>query len=257
MPPPIKAVLVDLSGTLHVEHDPTRDAIAALSRLRTRCAVRFVSNTSKESSGFLLMRLHAMGFELAREELFTSLVATRREVERRGVRPMLLLEPEALEDFVGIETDAPNAVVVGLAPKSFHYERLSEAMRVLLDSGGPIIAIHKGRYLARKDGLAMGPGPFVHALEYATDREATVVGKPSPEFFASVLADLGAAPEECAMIGDDVRDDVGGAMAAGMRGILVRTGKYRAGDEAAHGVNPTVVVADFAEAVDLILEGRV
>lgn len=33
------------------------------------------------------------------------------------------------------------------------------------------------------------------------------------------------------MIGDDVRQDVGGAMALGMRGVLVQTGKYRSGDE--------------------------
>ena len=29
------------------------------------------------------------------------------------------------------------------------------------------------------------------------------------------------------MIGDDLINDVGGAQSAGMRGILVRTGKYR------------------------------
>ncbi len=34
------------------------------------------------------------------------------------------------------------------------------------------------------------------------------------------------------MIGDDVDSDVNGALAAGLRGILVRTGKYRTGDEA-------------------------
>jgi ribonucleotide monophosphatase NagD (HAD superfamily) len=33
------------------------------------------------------------------------------------------------------------------------------------------------------------------------------------------------------MIGDDVRQDVHGAMALGMRGVLVQTGKYRRGDE--------------------------
>ena len=31
------------------------------------------------------------------------------------------------------------------------------------------------------------------------------------------------------MIGDDVNDDVLGAIGAGMKGILVRTGKYREG----------------------------
>lgn len=43
------------------------------------------------------------------------------------------------------------------------------------------------------------------------------------------------APQDAVMIGDDVRQDVGGANAIGMQSILVRTGKYRAGDEGAAG----------------------
>lgn len=52
--------------------------------------------------------------------------------------------------------------------------------------GAPLIAIHKARYYKRRDGLALGPGPFVAALEYATDRNAIVVGKPEKSFFAEV-----------------------------------------------------------------------
>ena len=38
---------------------------------------------------------------------------------------------------------------------------------------------------------------------------------------------LGLAAEEVVMVGDDVVSDVGGAQKAGVRGVLVRTGKYR------------------------------
>lgn len=53
--------------------------------------------------------------------------------------------------------------------------------------------------------------------------------------------------------GDDVRDDVGGAQRAGMRGVLVQTGKYRPGDEGRYSVAPDAVVPNFAAAVDWIL----
>ena len=36
---------------------------------------------------------------------------------------------------------------------------------------------------------------------------------------------------ECVMVGDDLRDDVEGALNAGISGFLVRTGKYRPEDE--------------------------
>lgn len=64
------------------------------------------------------------------------------------------------------------------------------------------MAIHKGRYYSKGDGLALGPGPFVAALEFATGAKATVVGKPERNFFLSALEDLGCEPYEAVMIGD-------------------------------------------------------
>ncbi|OWK01579.1 HDHD2, partial [Cervus elaphus hippelaphus] len=125
--------------------------------------------------------------------------------------------------------------------------------RLLLD-GAPLIAIHKARYYKRKDGLALGPGPFVTALEYATDTKATVVGKPEKTFFLEALRGTGCEPEETVMIGDDCRDDVGGAQNAGMRGILVKTGKYRAADEDKINPAPYLTCESFPHAVDHILQ---
>lgn len=73
-------------------------------------------------------------------------------------------------------------------------------------NGAPLIAIHKARYFKKKDGMALGPGPFVTGLEYATDTKATVVGKPEKTFFLEALRGIDCAPEEAIMIGD-VRGD--------------------------------------------------
>ena len=62
--------------------------------------------------------------------------------------------------------------------------------RLLLE-GCPLIAIHKVRYYKRGDGLALGPGPFVTALEFASDVKAEVVGKPQPSFFQQALEEIG------------------------------------------------------------------
>ena len=94
-------------------------------------------------------------------------------------------------------------------------------------------AFAKNRNFLDHDGeLSLDAGPFVAALEYASGREATVFGKPAAMFFKLAVESLRCAPEEVAMIGDDVEADVGGAMAAGLMGVLVRTGKYRPGQEA-------------------------
>jgi ribonucleotide monophosphatase NagD (HAD superfamily) len=56
------------------------------------------------------------------------------------------------------------------------------------------------------------------------------MGKPANEFFDAAVRRLGVPPGQTVMVGDDIHSDVGGAQAAGLAGILVRTGKFRPGD---------------------------
>jgi ribonucleotide monophosphatase NagD (HAD superfamily) len=57
------------------------------------------------------------------------------------------------------------------------------------------------------------------------------------------------------MVGDDAEMDVAGALTAGIgHGLLVRTGKYRAGHEDAVEPAPTAVVDDIAKAADWIID---
>jgi ribonucleotide monophosphatase NagD (HAD superfamily) len=74
-------------------------------------------------------------------------------------------------------------------------------LRILMN-GAELIAVHKGRYYSRGDGLALGPGPFVSALEFATGKTASVMGKPEKKFFLSALKGLNCKPHETIMIGD-------------------------------------------------------
>jgi len=63
----------------------------------------------------------------------------------------------------------------------------------------------------------------------------------------AALGSLGARPEEVAVVGDDVEADVGGGQAIGLRGVLVRTGKFRADDLAHSTVRPDAVIESLAE----------
>lgn len=119
--------------------------------------------------------------------------------------------------------------------------------------GCPLIAIHKVRYYKRGDGLALGPGPFVTALEFATDIKAEVCGKPQASFFKQALCEIGCDVQSAVMIGDDARDDISGAESIGIKGFLVQTGKYREGDECHPEKPPFAVCKDFSVAVDQIL----
>lgn len=51
----------------------------------------------------------------------------------------------------------------------------------------------------------------------------------------------------------DILDDVEGALRAGLKAILVRTGKFRPEDENRSSIAPTAVCDNFSAAVDYIL----
>lgn len=104
---------------------------------------------------------------------------------------------------------------------------MNELFRAVM-GGAEIVACHRGRYFETEEGLRLDVGAFVAGLEYATGRAATIVGKPSVPFFRLAAESLGVPVEEIVMVGDDIDSDVGGAQAAGIRGVLVQTGKYRA-----------------------------
>ncbi|KAM3581490.1 hypothetical protein VKS41_006317 [Umbelopsis sp. WA50703] len=219
----VKGLLIDLSGTIHIDKKEIPGAVEAIRKLReSGLPYRFATNTTKESPQRLRTKLNELGFDVQDHEIFTSLSACRDLVESQKLRPLLFMEDAAMEIFEGIDTSSPNAV-------------LNKAFRLIMDSGAPLIAVHKARYFADKDEkLSMGPGGFVQALEYATGVTATVVGKPTKRFFELAIADLGLkdAPETVAMIGDDVSADLGdGAIEMGFHRYLVKTGKYKEGDE--------------------------
>jgi HAD superfamily hydrolase (TIGR01458 family) len=123
--------------------------------------------------------------------------------------------------------DHPDYVLVGDLGEDFTYARLNPAFRHLMD-GAELLALQKNRYWQTDVGLSLDAGPFVAALEFASGKKASVVGKPEREFFRLALEDIGLEAGQVAMVGDDAEADVAGAKRAGLVGIQVRTGKWRA-----------------------------
>jgi HAD superfamily hydrolase (TIGR01458 family) len=165
-----------------------------------------------------------------------------------------LVDESLLEDLgVVVGRDHPDYVLVGDLGEAFTYDRLNAAFRRLA-SGADLIALQKNRYWRREDGLVLDAGPFVAALEYASGRSATVVGKPEEAFFRRALDDMGLSAGEVAMVGDDAETDVAGARDAGLKGILVRTGKYLPGTQP--NVRPDLLLESIADLPDALGSGH-
>jgi len=132
---------------------------------------------------------------------------------------------------------------------------MTKAFRILMeDENNAFFALGTNRYVREPEGLSLDVGSYVAALEYATGRKAEVIGKPSAGFFTTAAESMGLNQADCVMVGDDVVTDIEGAQSAGMKGILVRTGKYMEGDEGAISTAPFETANDLEAAVDFIIE---
>jgi len=229
----LEGLLIDLDGVLYVEDRVLPGAVDAMRVLRQRSyPLRFLTNTTMRSRFALVEKLRGLGIHAEREEVFSTSVVATHWLKEQGISRIYLLLPRAAqEDFAEfrITDDHPEAVVVGDLGADYTFDVLNHAFR-LIRGGARLVALQKNRFWQRKDGLALDVGPFVAALEYATEQEASVIGKPSPAYFETALNDLRLPAGRVAMVGDDIHTDIAGGHAAGLKTILVKTGKYRAED---------------------------
>jgi HAD superfamily hydrolase (TIGR01458 family) len=251
----VRALLIDLDGVLYVEEEPIAGAAEALHRLRSHgLALRFVTNTTARSRDRTLQKLARLRFGVDSHELITPAALAVQHCLKRGHHHVaLIMNDEVKRDFSELQetADRVDAVIIGDLGSAFGYDVLNHAFRQVMD-GAELIALQKNRYWMRGGGLSLDVGPFVAAIEFASDREAYVVGKPAKGFFDQVLASAGVDASASAMVGDDVESDIGGALRAGLAGILVRTGKYREDRLRESGIQPTCVVDSITHVPPLL-----
>ncbi len=192
-----------------------------------------------------------MGFALEDRELQTTPGAAARELA--GKRVLALVMATVVPDLDPLELvghDA-EAVLIGgcdetLEPNQvFSYMNLARAFEEI-QMGASFFCLHKNKWWQTSRGPMLDSGAFVAGLEYATGVEATVLGKPSPSYFAAALDALDAEPERTWLVTDDLEADVRAARLFGMRTALVRTGKFR--PEALENADPApdIVVSSVA-----------
>lgn len=241
----IKGILFDLDGVLYVESNAIEGAVEAVQKIRASgMPCRFVTNTSTLSLRSLQHKINALGFSISADEIISAPQATLLYLKHQH-EPVcrLLLADDVKSDFKDFrqsDTKA-NYIVVGDIGNAWSYPLLNEVFNSLMQ-GAKLIAIHKNRFWQTEHGLQMDIGGFIDALEYASGSKAMVIGKPSVEFFQIALGDMGIKPEEAAIVGDDIDVDVSGGQRAGLKGILVRTGKYRQNHAESSSITPDLII---------------
>jgi len=249
----MKAILFDMDGVLYEGDTPIPGADRVIAWCRDRRIPHlFLTNTTSRPRSALVQKLAGMGITADSDEILNPPRAALSWLQQNVQAPVALFVPEkSREEFTAIKiaddkAKQVGAVVLGDLGEGWYFATYNRAFRLLMDNpDATLLALGLTRYWQAEDGLRLDVGPYVKGLEYATGREALVLGKPATPFFLGALQLLGVKAEDAVMIGDDIRGDIDGAQEAGIPALLVRTGKFRERD-LKQGIEPHAVLDSVA-----------
>lgn len=258
----IRAALLDIDGTLTegVGGPALPGAVAAVERLLARLPIRYVTNTTSRTRADLEILLRRVGFPCQPGMLVNPALLAQKVLTSRGDdRGILIANPQAAGDlawFQSCPAGAAKAVLLACESHSLTIAELGPAVEALLN-GARLYTLQQNRVFRRDDRMVTDLGPVAAFLGYAARCSWENFGKPSPLLFSTLAEELDLPVAALAMVGDDAEFDAAGAVAAGCgAGVLVRTGKYRPGDETRVSPTPTLVLDDLSALSSLISLSR-
>ena len=119
-------------------------------------------------------------------------------------------------------------------------------------NGAELVAMHKNKYWHSGGELTLDLGAFVSALEFAADKDAVLIGKPSPYLFQLAVKPWKIPFQSIYVVGDDMVGDIGGANNVGMKSVLVKTGKFRKEGVVHLGEKPNYIINSIADLPNLL-----
>jgi HAD superfamily hydrolase (TIGR01450 family) len=231
-----KLYLVDIEGTIVKDKSyvPIEGAVEWINSFRSSThSLVLVSNNTTHKPGELVLLLKQTGFDIGPENLITCLSVALNWLKENKVKRCFVIGTPHLKEYLNenkIDTpsdDRVEAVLVGL-DITLDYAKLKIALNALVNNHATLLALHSNRlYKDDKGELSPSVGAAVKALEYSSQKEAIVLGKPSPEIYLQALGRFKAEPEDGIMISDDPFSDLAGAKMLGMKTIFVTSGKYK------------------------------
>ena len=250
--------LVDLDGTANIGDLPVPYAVDALNTFGD-CVV-YVTNNASRSPDTVHHRLKRIGYNTDVQHIVTSAQLAAQVMKKDLVSgaEVLVLGTPYLEQVVresGFSTVRDNscqtkAVVQGHSDAT-GWKQLSAAARAIRN-GARYYATNKDTCLPSEQGLNVGNGAMVAAVEVSTGVRAITAGKPAAQSMqqAAHLVE-GQNP---LVIGDRLDTDIEGGNNAGYDTLCVLTGVTSITDicNASKKQRPTYVVPDLRFLKDLV-----
>ncbi len=247
----IRAVFLDLDGTIYLGNELIEGAVEFLNRCKERGVQRFfLSNNSSKSVTEYLEKLHGLGIPAEANDVLLSTHDLISWLGDEGVTETYLVGTEGMRSMleeVGVSTQSsePQYVVLGYDTE-IDYEKLATAS-IHLHNGIPLVASHPDMVCPSPDGGLPDVGAYLALFKATTGVEPShICGKPNAGMILHKIEELGLQPSQCAMVGDRVYTDLEMAARAGVVGVLVLSGEATLDDLEMAPQTPDIIADSVA-----------
>ncbi|MEW6196309.1 MAG: HAD hydrolase-like protein [Bacteroidota bacterium] len=247
-------LLIDLDGVLRINNRPAPNVKEFLDFITDRkINACIVSNSTLSTSEDVNEFFKFFGIE-TKIPIMTASSAAAIYAKQNYKHVAVYCEERVKRIFYEIlDYENPEAVIIGDYGKRWDFKTMNEIF-VHVFNGADLIAMQKNRYWeTAADGILLDAGPFVAAIEYATNKQARLIGKPSPYYFHAALRILGFANDEkFLMIGDDLETDIKCTKELGSKSLLIYTGKTKYPLDNNSEVKPDYEAMNLTEAMKIL-----
>ncbi|NPA66652.1 MAG: HAD-IIA family hydrolase [Epsilonproteobacteria bacterium] len=248
---------IDVQGTLisDIDKTPIKGAIEFIDQLNTKnIPYILITNNTKKSSQEFFYFLQQLGFAIKKKNYIDPLMVLKDFLHVNTIAPY------GTNDFLNniqsmgykIDFQNPEAVLVAIKP-DFTNDDYAQMIDLTLQ-GAQLIGMHETSIYAKNGKKYPGVGAILKMIQFATQKNYDIVGKPSSLFYMQALKKLqeqhpNASFEDITIISDDVVGDLVGAKQLGMKTVFVASGKFPNPQEIIPRleVKPDIVKTDISE----------
>jgi len=221
-------ILIDFDGVIKLGDKPAPDAEKFFDFINENKIPACILSNSTLRTGELINEFFSSHRIKLSIPAITAFDATVSFVKKNYKKVQVYCRDYLIHFFEDmIDNENPEAIVIGDIKDKWNYQIMNDIFMKVF-SGADLIAMHKNKYWNPHGELLIDAGAFIKGIEFATSKEAILIGKPSPLYFKSALEKIGANPEkEFIMLGDDLENDVNAAQSISGKGVLIYTGKTK------------------------------
>ena len=248
-----RPLLIDLDGVLKLGNSPAphlKEFFGFINENKIPACI--LSNSTLRTGELVREFFTSQNIEL-KIPAITAFDAALAFVKKNYRKVQIYCRDYLIHHFEGmIDEENPEAIVIGDIEDKWNYQIMNNIFKKVF-AGADLVAMHKNKYWNPSGELLIDAGAFITGIEFASDKKAILIGKPSPLYFKAALESIDAKIEDgFFMIGDDIENDIKAVLDIGGKGILIYTGKTKFPLDKSLNIKPDFEARSLKEVISIL-----